>query len=680
MVRKPYSLACVFILFLFVLTGCVDDKNLFNPGLSVGNGVPTELDYSTTRSVEINISYDYAPSGYAATFDLYDGNPCVVTGEGRIVLKEEMEPIASGIAVSGAYKVSKTLPRFVDKLYAYSSHLFAPRLMQANIVDGKAIFEEVDLSTLDTGNGTRAGVDTRTASNGSVDYYLGAYGDYPDLDAGGKPNYIDKNVQLTVDGEYINKIEEAFPNHTPANTQFYQDASLYVQQEAEVWICMLLSDGSFVNELAYFCYDGPKTDLPSLSAAQRADLKLISAFPKAKASIVGVGNYVKLKYYNKATGQLEDKFPAGTTIGWALRPTAWGSYMGKTFYSCEAWNPETTAEQRKHTIYFNAGNEANPFICFGFEDMLNDCSWGWCDGDCNDLMFNVQLNPIDALEKPPVVEIPDADLVTYQTYKGFFGFEDYWPIYFDYDMNDILVKYNSRVTSVKKAGEDETYITELNDEFSIVFTGANFRNMFSYKMDIDPSSIESIYVEGSGPKKTTPRELRDPIDDGDYGFIIDLCTEGARELITAYDYETLPHVYKVTVKFKDKAMKQEDFDAHCAPYNPFMTALDRVNYNGGPEVHLSRMFPTERVNPIFFGAQDDCSRPDEGIYYIGAEDNIYPFSMHVAGVDEFFIPQERQRIDVTYPRFKSWVESGMTADNDWYKYPDTSVRQRYAGQ
>lgn len=666
------SIACV-LLSAFLLAGCVDDKNLFDRDLTVTSENPTTLDYSTTRSVEIDMQYPDVPKGYAAVFDLYDQMPVLIES-GQVVLKGELEPVASGISISGSFKMEKVLPRFVDELYAYSTHLFAPRLMHAKIVGNKAVFEVVDLTTLNTSVGR--GAVTRNANNGDIDFYLGKNVYHSDLDANGKPNYIDESMHMNISSDVITRIEKAFPNHRNADEQYYQDASLYLQQEAKVWISMLLSDGLNVNELAYFCYDGPKAELSSLTSAQRAELKLVSIFPKAKSNIVGVGNYVQLKYYNKETGEFSEVFPAGTTIGWALRSIPQHGAPHGTLYSCAAWNPEKDANLRNHTIYFNAGTEELPFVCFGFEDMTNDWSWGWSDNDCNDLMFNIQMDPIDALDPPPVVEVPDEDLITYQNYKGFYGFEDWWPKYFDYDMNDVLVKYNSQVTYLKRVGETETYVTELNDVFSLIHTGAGHENVLGYKMEMDISLIESVYITESGAKPKARRQVTPVVDTKyNHGFIIDLCTEGARNVISPFDYEATPQVYTVELKFKPNAMKQADFEQVCAPYNPFIMAKNRADeVNGGPEVHLSRMYPTARVNPEFFGAQDDRSRPEEGLFYVGAEDNTYPFSIHVAGITEFFIPEEGLKISESYPKFTNWVASKMTEDNDWYKYPNTSIR------
>lgn len=659
-----------------LLTGCLE-KNLFDRDFTTLSPEPNLLDYSTTRSVQITMNYPDMPQGYSAVFSLYDEMPLELSADGQLSLKEDLEPVGGGISVSGGFNMEKIFPRFVNKLYAYSEHLFAPRLMVADVVADAAVFQVVDPYELLSQDTRSAAPATRSASNGKIDLYLGANVTSPDVDANGCPNYFDHEMQTNISADILARIEKMFPAHNAANTEFYTDASIYIQQDANVWVSLLFSEGVFRNHMAYLCYDGPKSDLATLTTAQREELKLISILPLARQDVVGRGNYVKLKYYDKNTGEFSETFPAGTTIVWVLYPVSQhGGYMGNTFYSYPGWNPEGNANDRNHTIYFNAGTEQLPFVCFGFEDMKNDGSWGWLDRDCNDLIFNVQLDPIDALDPPPVIEVPDVDLTTFQTFKGFFSFEDYWPMWFDYDMNDILVKYNSQATYFKKAGETETYVTELNDRFAIVFSGANFLNQLSLKMEFSPSLVESIYLEEKGPVVTAARKKVTPIADGS-GFIIDLCLDGAGAVIDRYNYEAEPHTYYLSLKFKEKAMTQSDFENYCAPYNPFATAQYRISNAGGPEVHLMGMRPTQRLNYELLGALDDRSIPEQGLYYIGSKDKIYPFSLHVAGVNEFFIPQEHQEIGVTYPKFIDWVNSGMVDHNDWYMYPDKTVRDRF---
>lgn len=40
--------------------------------------------------------------------------------------------------------------------------------------------------------------------------------------------------------------------------------------------------------------------------------------------------------------------------------------------------------------------------------------------------------------------------------------------------------------------------------------------------------------------------------------------------------------------------------------------------------------------------------------------------------DDFAYPQEMKMINIAYPKFKPWVESGGSTNQDWFKYPDDS--------
>ena len=46
-----------------------------------------------------------------------------------------------------------------------------------------------------------------------------------------------------------------------------------------------------------------------------------------------------------------------------------------------------------------------------------------------------------------------------------------------------------------------------------------------------------------------------------------------------------------------------------------------------------------------------------------------PFALNIPNVANIGVPKEYQRIDVTYPQFKGWVESNGSKNKDWYLHP-----------
>ncbi len=670
----------------FLLTSC--QKDLYDSTRTVVSEEPSELDFSTTQNVQFDLNYN-VPTGYVAAFDLYTENPCE-EGTNNIILKEGVKPIGSGISVSGKFNNTKVFPGFVTELYAYSTNLFVNKLMYAKIENGKAKFEVVDTPVAAASSMFAT---TRNASNGTSDYYLGQHGNKADVDAVNRPNYIDTNKKVEITNELISKINNVFKPNTPVESKFLQDASLYLEKDAEIWVCVLVTDAALTNELRYFCYNGPKGQLATLSTAERAAIPLISAFPQANLSKIANqglqrGEYVKLKYLD-SNNVFHDTFPAGTTVGWGIRGYLNGStptFSGNLcqFWSTPAWNFEKTEVGRNHTAFFNAGTSAEPFVCFGFEDLPAESGWHYyLDVDCNDLIFNVQLNPIDALDPPPTIDEEPEDVYASQEYKGYLGYEDYWPIFFDYDLNDLLVKYHSTVNTKTQSGKNadtNVYVTTIEDDYTMVFTGANFHNKFSVIMPFSKSLVKKatlIDVQEDTQEDITSKL----ITDGD-GFIVDICPDAAA-VITQYDRNTAPYRYRVSIELNSKAMKMSDFENNNweAPYNPFITPIEnKFARTGDIEVHLPGYRPSQRAAAKWFGTNDDRSNLDLGIYYVGGdtfynkadeteEKNIFPFAIHLSGVEDLYIPDEKVRIDRTFPQYKDWILSGKTENKDWYLHP-----------
>ena len=72
------------------------------------------------------------------------------------------------------------------------------------------------------------------------------------------------------------------------------------------------------------------------------------------------------------------------------------------------------------------------------------------------------------------------------TYKGILAFEDNWPSKGDYDLNDVVVKYNS-VLSFNTKNE----VLSTKDTFTVLWSGASYSNSFIYQLNTDKSNVES---------------------------------------------------------------------------------------------------------------------------------------------------------------------------------------------
>ena len=235
--------------------------------------------------------------------------------------------------------------------------------------------------------------DSRAAFNVT---YLGNWNHW------GRPNYIDKKTSFNIGNSEMRSISKALPEWHKVKDDYTTADFVQVEKEAEVWVSLLSEKSLFSNALGYFCYtEGmSKNNIPEIIAFPHAKISLLENHSLQK------GEYVKLKYMNPVTKKLQDKFPAGTRIGWVLHRSGFQSLTSKVnngtyqFYSNNEWNPEKT--KKNHTAMFTT-DKGNLII--GFEDVYNEALLA--DGDCNDVVIHVASYPHDAIKAK--AEIPNVE-------------------------------------------------------------------------------------------------------------------------------------------------------------------------------------------------------------------------------------------------------------------------------
>ena len=716
---------------LFLFTSC-EEKNYFKTGYvdTTISLEPLMFDFATTQDVNFNFNYTDVPSGFVSEFNVYKENPYKQIANGGWILRDDVTPITAGIHVNGLSKIIRTIPAYVKELYVYSPSLFVPQLSYAQIINGAANFASLELPV------PEQPTDTRSLSNGSIDRSLstnarGAARNTVVVNNNHRPNYIDASKTITVPTSILNKISNTFPDGAGTKVtaaQYYQDALVYLHEDARIWISVVHSDGSYNSGLSYFYFKGTPEELKSKTLSNHTTIKEIVAFPLAKLNQGSAntnthpklkpGEYVELKFFGDNPGgnnnnnwnsvTVYDKFPEGYTIGFILRSNGYSTsdkYLSNSttnrFFSVKEWNPETDLANRDHTIYFNAGTTDNPFFCFGFEDMNNKDG----DGDCNDVMFNIQLDPITAIDPPE--EIPEVGTKEKEVKSnGILAFEDNWPRQGDYDMNDVVVEYKSTVTEVQDTetlggvttDTGDPYIRKIDNIFTLMHNGASYYNNFNLHIGIDPAKVKSVQLSTDG--RNYADCAKTPVtNDGKKGFIIQVIPQ-IRSVLTQYViYDPADYVpYYIRLEFytgvgenvpeTEKALRMlaDDFYADKlkhAPYNPYISPSPHI------QVHLIDYPPARDVNmeshgQLLFGTFSDRTYTDfientnpyetgtfNKWYVSGYANGSYgfPFAIHLADVTatQFTIPTERVRVDQTFPRYKNWVETEGREDADWYR-------------
>lgn len=403
------------------------------------------------------------------------------------------------------------------------------------------------------------------------------------------------------------------------------------------------------------------------------------------------GSTVKLLYFGDDYNQegTED-FPEDITVGWFFMADAFTTYNysagGKNFvpgdmngyvydhangkknhYTTKGSGTTNVSQgiQKYNYPYIFTNEEFNKKEYKGcialYEQTSGRIVMGFEDGDKNsycDCLFYVKTNP--GVINPGWDEIPDPEFkpVT-TTYKGAIAFEDLWPKKGDYDMNDVIVNYESSITT-----DDKNNIQKIVDKFTTVYDGADYVNGFGYELGIPQNMIGSVEVDRQGVAasyETNAKGLES--------------SEVEKSVVMLYDNhkQAINKPITVTTTIAEGKAFKTDYMSYMPPYNPFIIAKSNENKGQGRlEVHLPKMYkPTSLAGGL--GTEDD--RSTANCWYVSnpdADGIQYPFAIAIAFTDDYtsFTPAaETVKISAFYTQFTDWVKTGGNKNKDWYKYP-----------
>ncbi|OFY41117.1 MAG: hypothetical protein A2X18_12220 [Bacteroidetes bacterium GWF2_40_14] len=653
---------------IFVLSSCLK--------LSPNNQEDPKVYFDFATTGNYSFSLDYKTSfNSPIVFYIYDEYPFVPVANDpdREVFKTGLNPILKGITENfGKYTGIVNIKKTVNQLYVYSTTLGVPQLLKSSFANNKFT---VDASS--TASYITAAVDVKSSEmitlNGSIPGYttLGTW------NSSGRPNYL-MSPNATISAGLINVVNSSLPEGTRVperNPQFITNgasSALRIIEDATVEVVFIHEGADYRNALGYFHY--PTSSPPSsISSISR-----IIAFPNVSYSGSGgglaSGNRVQLQYWNGTT--LTNVFPAGTSIGWFIAANGWNSngtinQSAQHYYSLEQFNPETNSLLRPHNVLLY--DPQRQLVVLGFEDLNR--AFG-SDDDFNDAVFYAVGTPVTAIDYDdlPVVvdptdtdgdgipndrdEFPNDPDVVYSTHYPSLNtyhsvaYEDLWPSRGDYDMNDVVVSYNSThfLNGANK-------IVKITDRIKPLWSGGILDVGFGYQMGVSSSSVSSV-------NKTSTFT--------DNSFRYQLSANGTEQsqskaTIMVFDNVTTlgltgtgaKPVFNIDIRFTSPVTIDQ---VTTPPYNPFIV----VNNNSrGREVHLPNYLPTELADSRQLGSANDKSDPSQNRYYVS--DDAMPFAILIP--ENFEWPTESVNIGVYYPKFLQWAKSLGVDYPDWYLYP-----------
>lgn len=454
----------------------------------------------------------------------------------------------------------------------------------------------------------------------------------------GNFSYLDKNNNITIPGDVLTIINKTLTEGGTCPEQYRQSIDFEINdpqgRDAEVYVRMIGGGSGAASAFGYYCY---KTGA-SLSEIKKAPKcivfpnTLMDDYYNKRASGLKGGESVKLHYIDSNGVDQGTVFPNGVKIGWFLLNDSFYGGNSTPFYS----TTELNEDNRTHTAAFRIDD----FIVLSFED--------WTDEDYNDSQFNVWSNPIEAITNPDIPDLKpgsgDEDKKYSLEYKGIVAFEDCWPNKGDYDLNDVIVRYQSVLNF-----NSNNQVLSTEDTYELLWSGATFKNGFAYQLNTERSNTStemlatSTTFNGQGLdadlSKATVNVFLSAVN----------VTEGNRKTAT----------YKIKNTFKSPLPHET---LGVPPYNPFIMVHDGL---GKPrtEVHLVNYPPTEKADMTLFHTGEDLSSVPTS-YYIA--NGNYPFAIHLSGATSFNTP-ESHPIDKSFEHFMDWVNSNGANYKDWYK-------------
>lgn len=658
------QLALTLLAGILVWSGCME-KDVYQPPQKEEKEY-NEFNFSTVApTTSLEVAYLNTGVQAGVYFELYGEKP-VTESEYGYIKREDVTPLfAAYTARDGVFRGTiNDFPAYLKKVYIYTPAFYAQTLIEADVENGviKAMDDEI---TEDEGPATRivskGNGDSYMVKTPRPDAYEGTIwktwlGDY-NRNRNGEIEYKYKGDKLSVkNANSLYEVHSRVINiHKTCPEEYRSYTDMYVNEDAEVAITFLGQNTCWNCSMGYYYYkEGEKP-------ASLNDANVIMLFPNtqdgywsnnkgAAKRTAGIdrGTAVQLKYYpNIAQGSYQGEtnvFPAGYRIGFVIANNAWSNripgYTGNNRYR-SATSEGLSVDNNGKAIDEprTAAYRYRDYVMISFEDYNTDENF-------SDIVITLKSNPVKAITDLPVVDPdPDEDRTTIPLLKGIYAFEDQWPKQGDYDMNDVIVRYDYEMT-----------IDSYNNIYNEGFIFKTFQNYASLVNGL------AFQVEGNTKPSAVKYEIR---KEGEENF-----TE------TQFAYEAADHVYRLTDDIKENMGAEYKVTLiYDKPITQPSKAKPFVyrDFTGDKrwEVHIAREAPTSLMDKSYIGQFDDASVPEKGTYFVRA--GKYPFGFFLSGATEKDLAEildranEGKEIGTLYEGYNAWVESDGTTHKDWYK-------------
>lgn len=293
-----------------------------------------------------------------------------------------------------------------------------------------------------------------------------------------------------------------------------------------------------------------------------------------------------------------------------------------------------------------------------------------------DIIINDCNGKTELPDPAPEPSDPDFPIIVDDNHNYTYLFEDQWPLYGDYDMNDIVLEIKQRKISIDKWNK----ITELDLTIELTAVGAQKAIAAAIMFDEIPASAITQPVTYANNYRLISFDLTDKNIEKGQDYAVVPLFDNAHALM-----ERPAGSFVNTVSGSDNNQKDSKiinftlrFDQASAPSSDALN-INKLNLfiitdrgSKRKEIHVAGYQPTKLANTELFGGNNDASSVNGKKYYI-SKDNL---AWGIIVPTQFKWPLEYTKIQNAYKQFAGWVTSGGVNNTKWWNdFDNTKVFQ-----
>lgn len=267
---------------------------------------------------------------------------------------------------------------------------------------------------------------------------------------------------------------------------------------------------------------------------------------------------------------------------------------------------------------------------------------------------------------PSTPSDPQFPIILENSYNYTYLFEDQWPLYGDYDMNDLVLQISKRKISTNNKNKVEEF--ELSIDLCAV--GATRVISAAIMFDAIPANLitEPVIYENNNLHKSFKLNNQN-IESGQDNVVIPLFDD-AHFTLGSNRYEPINSIansinntknrgnINFTMKFNNPTISPDAFNIN--KLNVFIIVGN--NKDKRREVHVIGFQPSKLAETYAFGGNNDGSSLSDGRYYISKENLAWGITVP----SNFKWPLEYNNIKRAYPKFVKWITSGGQEEASWW--------------